>query len=59
MDGFVHLHVASGFSMRYGTSMPEDLVERAAAHGQEALALTDRDGLYGAIRFASTRAGRG
>jgi error-prone DNA polymerase len=53
MDGFVHLHVASGFSMRYGASMPEDLVERAAAHGQEALALTDRDGLYGAIRFAT------
>ena len=23
---FVHLHVASGFSMRYGTSTPEALV---------------------------------
>ena len=53
MDGFAHLHVASGFSMRYGASMPEDLVERAAAHGQGALALTDRDGLYGAVRFAT------
>ena len=53
MDGFAHLHVASGFSMRYGASMPEDLVERATAHGQEAVALTDRDGLYGAIRFAT------
>ena len=59
MDGFTHLHVASGFSMRYGASMPDDLVERAAAHGQPALALTDRDGLYGAVRFATacTRAG--
>jgi error-prone DNA polymerase len=56
---FTHLHVASGFSMRYGASMPEDLVERAAQHGQQALALTDRDGLYGAVRFttAATRAG--
>ena len=53
MDGFAHLHVASGFSMRYGASMPEDLVERAAEHGQGALALTDRDGLYGAVRFAT------
>ncbi|GAA4123257.1 DNA polymerase III subunit alpha [Knoellia locipacati] len=49
---FVHLHVASGFSMRFGASTAEDLVERAAAHGQPALALTDRDGLYGAVRFA-------
>ena len=31
---------------------PSDLVERAAEHGQGALALTDRDGLYGAVRFA-------
>ena len=53
MPGFAHLHVASGFSMRYGASMPEALVERAAEHGQGALALTDRDGLYGAVRFAT------
>ena len=38
MPGFAHLHVASGFSMRYGASMPEDLVERAAEHGQGAAA---------------------
>ena len=56
---FVHLHVASGFSMRYGTATPEALVERAAQHGQPVLALTDRDGLYGAVRFvvAATAAG--
>lgn len=50
--GFPHLHVASGFSMRYGTTMPEQLVERAAELGQSHLALTDRDGTYGAVRFA-------
>ncbi|WP_270889141.1 DNA polymerase III subunit alpha [Pedococcus sp. 5OH_020] len=57
--GFAHLHVASGFSMRYGTATPESLVERAAQHRQPILALTDRDGLYGAIRFvqAATAAG--
>src|SRR5699024_7050649 len=53
------LRVASGFSMRYGASMPEDLVERAAQHAQPALALTDRDGLYGAVRFTSAAAKAG
>ena len=37
--------------MRYGTAKPHQLVERAAAFGQPALALTDRDGLYGAVKF--------
>ncbi|CCG03099.1 DNA polymerase III subunit alpha [Blastococcus saxobsidens] len=51
-DPFVHLHVASGYSMRYGANHPADLVTRAAEHGMSALALTDRDGLYGAVKFA-------
>ncbi|MGO0576407.1 DNA polymerase III subunit alpha [Ornithinimicrobium panacihumi] len=50
-DDFVHLHVASSASMRYGASHPDQLVRRAAELGQSALALTDRDGLYGAVRF--------
>ena len=51
-DPFVHLHVASGYSMQYGANHPADLVTRAAEHGMSALALTDRDGLYGAVKFA-------
>ena len=51
-DGFVHLHVASGYSLRHGASSPAALVARASAVGQDTLALTDRDGLYGAVRFA-------
>src|SRR3954447_1845637 len=51
-DPFVHLHVASGYSMQYGANHPADLVARAADHGMTALALTDRDGLYGAVKFA-------
>jgi error-prone DNA polymerase len=51
-DPFVHLHVASGYSLRYGANHPADLVTRAAEHGMTALALTDRDGLYGAVKFA-------
>ncbi|MEZ0066789.1 error-prone DNA polymerase [Streptacidiphilus sp. MAP12-20] len=51
-DSFVHLHTASSYSLRYGTATPAALVEHAAALGMGALALTDRDGLYGAVRFA-------
>ena len=35
-DPFVHLHVASGFSLRYGASHPHALVERAVAAGATA-----------------------
>src|SRR3954447_13741133 len=51
-DPFVHLHVASGYSLRYGASHPHTLVERAAEHEMDTLALTDRDGTYGAVKFA-------
>ncbi len=50
---FTHLHVASGFSLRHGASTPAALVARASELGMDALALTDRDGCYGAIRFAT------
>jgi error-prone DNA polymerase len=51
-DFFVHLHVASGYSLRHGASHPHLLAAKAAEHGMDALALTDRDGVYGAVRFA-------
>ena len=51
MDPFVHLHVASGYSLKYGASHPWQLAERAAEAEMDALALTDRDGVYGAVRF--------
>ncbi|MCW2622660.1 MAG: polymerase alpha subunit [Frankiales bacterium] len=51
-DPFVHLHVASGYSLRHGASHPAQLVQRAADHGMDTLALTDRDGAYGAVKFA-------
>ena len=47
---FVHLHSASAFSAHYGVSWPEDLAQAAAADGADALAITDRDGLYGAVK---------
>jgi error-prone DNA polymerase len=56
---YVELHAASAFSFLQGASLPETLVERAAALGYPALALLDADGVYGAPRFhkAAERAG--
>src|ERR1700748_236255 len=52
MDPFVHLHVASGYSRQYGASHPHVLAERAAEYDMDTLALTDRDGTYGAVKHA-------
>ena len=46
----MHLHVASSYSLRYGVAPPRALAARAAELGMETLALTDRDGLYGAVK---------
>src|SRR5882672_4928807 len=48
---YVELHAASAFSFLQGASLPEALVARAAELGYPALALLDRDGVYGAPRF--------
>jgi error-prone DNA polymerase len=48
---YIELHCASAFSFLRGASLPETLVERAAALGYTALALLDADGVYGAPRF--------
>jgi len=48
---FTELHTSSAFSFLEAASLPETLVERAAALGYSALALIDRDGVYGAPRF--------
>jgi DNA-directed DNA polymerase III PolC len=48
---FTHLHTHSAFSFLYGTFTPEALVQQARASGYDAIALTDMNGLYGAIRF--------
>ena len=48
---YIELHTASAFSFLRGASLPETLVERAASLGYPAIALLDRDGVYGAPRF--------
>src|SRR4029078_4672000 len=44
--------IPAGACWRAGPHPPADLVTRPAEHGMTALALTDRDGLYGAVKFA-------
>ena len=48
---YVELHAASSFSFLEGASNPERLVDQAAVLGLSSIALTDRNGVYGAARF--------
>ncbi len=48
---YAELHAHTNFSFLDGASPPDELVERAAAIGLTGLAVTDRNGLYGAVRF--------
>ena len=56
---YVELHCHSNYSFLEGASHPEDLVARARDLEMPALAITDRNGLYGAVKFfgAAQRAG--
>jgi error-prone DNA polymerase len=48
---YAELHAHTNFSFLDGASPADELVERAAELGLAALAVTDRNGLYGAVRF--------
>ncbi|MGB2819918.1 MAG: DNA polymerase III subunit alpha, partial [Phycisphaerae bacterium] len=54
MDGFVHLHVHSHYSLLDGANRIKDLVETAKGFGMGALALTDHGNLFGAVDFYTT-----
>ena len=49
---YAELHAYSNFTFLEGACHPETLIERAVELELTAIALTDRDGLYGAVRFA-------
>ena len=48
---YIELHACSAFSFLEGASVPEELAEVCAAHQMPAMALLDRDGVYGSPRF--------
>ena len=56
---YVELHARSAFSFLEGASLPEDLIGACAALNLPAMALLDRDGVYGSPRFhlAAEKAG--
>jgi error-prone DNA polymerase len=56
---YLELHASSAFSFLEAASLPETLIAQAARYGYPAIALLDRDGVYGAPRFhrAATAAG--
>jgi len=53
---YAELHAHSAYSFLDGASTPEELVEEAARLDLRAIALTDHNGLYGAVRFAEAAA---
>ncbi len=50
-EHYIELHAASAFSFLEGASQPEGLIERAVALQMPAIALLDRNGVYGSARF--------
>jgi DNA polymerase III alpha subunit len=50
---YAELHSHTNFSFLHGASPVEDMAERAAELGLAGLAVTDHDGLYGVVRFAT------
>ncbi len=58
-EGYVELHAASAFTFLDAASQPEDLIARAAELEIPAVALLDRNGLYGAARFHTSAQRKG
>src|SRR5215469_11594612 len=50
-EQYIELHVSSAFSFLSASSGPEAYIERAVEIGMPAMALADRNGVYGAARF--------
>src|SRR4029079_12740371 len=51
MSAYVELHARSAFSFLEGASVPEELIAAGVELEMPAMALLDRDGVYGAPRF--------
>src|SRR4029077_6150179 len=48
---YTEMHARSAFSFLEGASVPEELAASCSANGMAAMAVLDRDGVYGAPRF--------
>jgi error-prone DNA polymerase len=56
VPAYVELHCWSNFSFLEGSSHPEELIAHGRRLGLSGIALTDRDGLYGMVRFTKAAA---
>lgn len=56
---FAELHATSSYNFLTGASDPSDVVVQAKKLGLVALSVMDRDGFYGAVRFAEAAAEAG
>eukprot|EP01030_Chromulinospumella_sphaerica_P013995 gene13995-13786_t len=60
MEGmYVHLRLHTEFSVVDGTTRIDEVVKAAAADGQPALAITDLNNFFGAIKFYKEGRGKG
>ena len=51
MSNFVHLQVKSHFSISSGLPNPKSIIETAKHNGMHAVALTDKNGFFGLVKF--------
>ena len=58
-DPFVHLHVHSAYSLLEGAMRLKDIVDLASGDGQPAIAVTDRNNLFGSLEFSELAHGKG
>ncbi len=58
-NDFAHLHVHSEFSLLDGLGRIGDIVDAAAAHGMDSIAITDHGALYGAVAFYQAATAKG
>ncbi|MEO0329971.1 MAG: PHP domain-containing protein, partial [Pseudomonadota bacterium] len=56
---FVHLHVHSAYSLLEGALQIPSIIELASKDGQPAVAVTDRNNLFGALEFSEKAVKKG
>ncbi len=57
--GWAELHCHSSYSFLDGASAPGELIKEAVRRGVEAVAITDHDGMYGAVQLKEAAKGTG
>ena len=59
MEGFVHLHLHTEYSLLDGATRIKEIADKAIAEGQEAVAITDHGVMYGCVEFYNALKAKG